>query len=114
MTSNLTILKNWESFTIKNFSANIYNFGYCAYTQDIIFIVGGEDQVTEDFVKKGYAINLKEKSVIEEFNINDVLENNVHTPKCYRGVILSIDKELYNLDILNIWKRLHKLNMNLP
>ena len=111
---DLTILKNWESFTIKNFSANIYNFGYCAYTQDIIFIVGGEDQVTEDFVKKGYAINLKEKSVIEEFNINDVLENNVHTPKCYRGVILSIDKELYNLDILNIWKRLHKLNMNLP
>ena len=111
---DLGTLKNWESFTVKNFSANIYNFGYCAYSQDIIFIVGGEDQVTEDYIKKGYIINLKEKSVIEEFDINDVLENNVHTPKCYRGIILSTDKELYNIDMFNIWIRLHKLNMNLP
>ncbi len=111
---DLTTLKSWETFTVKNFSADIYNFGYCAYNQDIIFIVGGEDQVTEDYVKKGYAIDLKKKSVIEEFNINDVLENNIHTPKCYRGIILSTDKELYNIDFFNVWKRLHKLNINLP
>ena len=111
---DLNILKNWESFSVKNFSANIYNFGYCAYTQDILFVVGGEDQVTEDYVKKGYIIDLKGKAVIEEFNIDDVLENNVHTPKCYRGIILSTDKELYNIDIFNVWKRLHKLNINLP
>ena len=111
---DLNTLKNWENFTIKNFSANIYNFGYCSYNQDIIFVVGGEDQVTEDYVKKGYTINLKDKCVIEEFNIDDVLENNVHTPKCYRGIILSTDKELYNIDFFNVWKRLHKLNINLP
>ena len=111
---DLNSLKKWENFTIKNFSANIYNFGYCAYNQDIIFVIGGEDQVTEDYVKKGYVMNLKEKRVIEEFNIDDVLENNVHTPKCYRGIILSTDKELYNIDFFNVWKRLHKLNINLP
>ena len=111
---DLTELKSWDNFTIKNFSSDIYNFGYCAYNQDILFIVGGEDQVTEDYEKKGYAIDLKKKSVIEEFNINDVLENNIHTPKCYRGIILSTDKELYNIDFFNVWKRLHKLNINLP
>ncbi len=111
---DLNNLKNWESFSIKNFSANIYNFGYCAYSQDILFIVGGEDQVTEDYIKKGYVLDLKEKYVIEEFNINDVLENNIFTPKCYRGIILSTDKELYNIDFFNVWKRLYKLNMNLP
>ena len=111
---DINSLKSWENFTVKNFSANIYNFGYCAYNQDIIFVVGGEDQVTEDYVKKGYVIDLKEKSVIEQFNIDDVLENNVHTPKCYRGIILSTDKELYNVDYFNVWKRLYKLNVNLP
>ena len=111
---DLGTLKNWENFTIKNFSSNIYNFGYCAYSQDIIFVVGGEDQVTEDYVKKGYIIDLKGKTLVEEFNIDDVLENNVHTPKCYRGIILSTDKELYNIDFFNVWKRLHKLNINLP
>ena len=59
-------------------------------------------------------MDLKEKCVIEEFNIIDVLENNILTPKCYRGIILSTDKELYNIDFFNVWKRLHKLNMNLP
>ena len=111
---DLNTLKNWENFTIKNFSANIYNFGYCAYSQDIIFVIGGEDQVTEDYVKKGYIIDLKGKILVEEFNIDDVLENNVHTPKCYRGIILSSDKELYNIDFFNVWKRLHKVNINLP
>ena len=110
----LNNLKNWENFTIKNFSSNIYNFGYCAYSQDIIFIVGGEDQVTEDYIKKGYVIDLKGKTLIEEFNIDDVLENNVHTPKCYRGILLSTDKELDNVDFFNVWKKLHKLNINLP
>ena len=111
---DLNTLKSWENFTIKNFSSNIFNFGYCAYSQDIIFVVGGEDQVTEDYVKKGYIIDFKWKTLVEEFNIDDVLENNVHTPKCYRGIILSTDKELYNIDFFNIWKRLYKLNINLP
>ena len=111
---DLATLKNWENFTIKNFSSNIYNFGYCAYSQDIIFVIGGEDQVTEDYIKKGYVIDLKTKSLIEEFNIDDVLENNIHTPKFYRGILLSADKELYNIDFFNVWKRLHKLNVNLP
>ena len=111
---DLATLKNWENFTVKNFSSNIYNFGYCAYSQDIIFVIGGEDQVTEDYIKKGYIIDLKAKSLIEEFNIDDVLENNIHTPKFYRGILLSADKELYNIDFFNVWKRLHKLNVNLP
>ena len=111
---DLNNLKNWENFTIKNFSSNIFNFGYCAYSQDIIFIVGGEDQVTEDYMKKGYIIDLKGKSLIEEFNIDDVLENNVHTPKCYRGILLNNDKKFADVDLFNVWKRLHKLSINLP
>ena len=84
------------------------------YNQDILFVIGGEDQTTEDYIKKGYVLDLKDKKVIEEFNINDVHENNVHTPKCYRGIVLSTDKELINVDFFNIWKRMHKLNINLP
>ena len=110
----LNTLKEWETFTINNFCSNIYNFGFCMYNQDILFVIGGEDQTTEDYIKKGYVLDLKDKKVIEEFNINDVHENNVHTPKCYRGIILSTDKELINVDFFNIWKRLHKLNINLP
>ena len=111
---DLNILKNWETFTINNFSSNIYNFGFCMYNQDILFVLGGEDQTTEDYIKKGYVLDLKEKKVIEEFNIDDVHENNMLTPKCYRGIILSTDKELINVDFFNIWKRLYKLNINLP
>ena len=111
---DLNTLKTWETFTINNFCSNIYNFGFCMYNQDILFVIGGEDQTTEDYIKKGYVLDLKDKKVIEEFNINDVHENNVHTPKCYRGIILSTDKELINVDFFNIWKRLHKLNINLP
>ena len=111
---DLTVLKNWESFIIKDFSSNIYNFGFCLYNQDILFILGGEDQTVDDYIKKGYVIDLKEKKVIEEFNIDDVHENNVLTPKCYRGIVLSEDKELINVDFFNVWKRLHKLNINLP
>ena len=111
---DLNTLKTWETFTINNFSSNIYNFGFCMYNQDILFVIGGEDQTTEDYIKKGYVLDLKDKKVIEEFNINDVHENNVHTPKCYRGIVLSTDKELINVDFFNIWKRMHKLNINLP
>ena len=111
---DLNVLKNWESFTINNFNCNIYNFGFCMYNQDILFVLGGEDQTTEDYIKKGYVLSLKDKKVIEEFNINDVHENNVNTPKFYRGIIISTDKELINVDFFNIWKRLHKLNINLP
>ena len=111
---DLNLLKNWETFSIKNFSSNIYNFGFCMYNQDIIFIIGGEDQTTEDYIKKGYVLDLKDKKVIEEFNIDDVHENNVIAPKCYRGIVLSTDKELINVDYFNIWKRLYKLNVNLP
>ena len=59
-------------------------------------------------------MKIKDKKVIEEFNIDDVHENNMHTPKCYRGIVLSTDKELINVDYFNVWKRLHKLNVNLP
>ena len=111
---DLNVLKNWESFIIKEFSSNIYNFGFCLYNQDILFILGGEDQTVEDYIKKGYVLDLKEKKLIEEFNIDDVHENNMLTPKCYRGIVLSTDKELINVDFFNIWKRLHKLNINLP
>ena len=110
----INLLNTWETFTIKNFSANIFSFGFCAYNQNILFVVGGEDQVTEDYVKKGYVLDLKEKKLLEEFDVGEVLENNVHTPKNYRGIIFSADHELYNIDIFNIWKRLHKLNINLP
>ena len=79
-----------------------------------LYIIGGEDQTTEDYIKKGYVLDLKDKKVIEEFNIDDVHENNVLTPKCYRGIVLSTDKELISIDFFNIWKRLHKLNINLP
>ena len=111
---DLIELKTWETFSIKNFVSNIYNFGFCMYSQDIIFIIGGEDQTTEDYIKKGYVLNIKDKKVIEEFNIDDVHQNNMHTPKCYRGIVLSTDKELINVDYFNVWKRLHKLNVNLP
>ena len=111
---DLTLLKNWESFIINDFSSNIYNFGFCLYNQDILFILGGQDQTVEDYIKKGYVLDLKEKKVIEEFYIDDVHENNMLTPKCYRGIVLSTDKELINIDFFNVWKRLHKLNINLP
>ena len=111
---DLNALKNWETFSINNFCSNIYNFGFCMYNQDILFVIGGEDQTTEDYIKKGYVLDLKDKKVIEEFNIDDVHENNVLTPKCYRGIVLSTDKELISIDFFNIWKRLHKLNINLP
>ena len=111
---DLNTLKNWETFSINNFCSNIYNFGFCMYNQDILFVIGGEDQTTEDYIKKGYVLDLKDKKVIEEFNIDDVHENNVLTPKCYRGIVLSTDKELISIDFFNIWKRLHKLNINLP
>ena len=111
---DLTALKNWENFIINDFSINIYNFGFCMYNQDILFVLGGEDQTIEDYIKKGYVLDLKEKKVIEEFNIDDVHENNMLAPKCYRGIVLSTDKELINVDFFNIWKRLYKLNINLP
>ena len=56
----------------------------------------------------------RDKNKSKEFNIDDVHENNMLTPKCYRGIVLSTDKELINVDFFNIWKRLHKLNINLP
>ena len=111
---DINSLKNWESFTINNFSMNIFNFGFCLYNPDILFVLGGEDQTTEDYIKKGYVLDIKDKKVIEEFNIDDVHENNMLTPKCYRGIIISTDKELINVDFFNIWKRLYKLNINLP
>ena len=111
---DLNTVKNWESFIINDFCNNIYNFGFCMYNQDILFVLGGEDQTIEDYIKKGYVLDLKEKKVIEEFNIDDVHENNMLAPKCYRGIVLSTDKELINVDFFNIWKRLHKLNINLP
>ena len=84
------------------------------YNQDIIFIIGGEDRTTEDYIEKGYVLDLKDKKVVEEFNIDDVHENNARAPKCYRGIVNSTDKELINADYFNIWKRLYKLNVNLP
>ncbi len=104
---------SWNMFKIENYYGNIYNFGYCLYSKSTLIIIGGEDQIIEDYDLKGYIINIEKNKLDYEFKIKNVFFNNNQTPKFYRGIIYGRDDEFYDVDKFKFWKQIDKIPLTI-